>query len=219
MGYLGAKGGSGVYQAIVNVMPPHDTYIEAFLGTGGIMKRKAPAMRSIGVDLNPECIDAFDYPAAELYQADALTFLKDFDYQGQTLVYCDPPYLHATRTSQARYQHEMSDDDHKQLLNTLLSLPENVRVIVSGYRSSMYDDTLTHWWSKDFQAMSRGGVRTETIWCNFEPSNVHYHTFAGENRTERQRIKRKAQRWAKNFEALPRPERQAVLSAILSINE
>lgn len=32
--YLGGKNGSGVYQAIINLLPPHDTYIEGFLGTG-----------------------------------------------------------------------------------------------------------------------------------------------------------------------------------------
>mgnify|MGYP006961072817 CR=1 FL=1 len=75
----------------------------------------------------------------------------------------------------------------------------------------MYDDALSDWWSVDFQAMSRGGVRTETIWCNFEPGQTHYHTFAGKNFTDRQRIKRKAARWAKKFEALPIGERQALL--------
>ena len=36
--YLGAKGGSGVYQAIINVMAPHEFYGELFLGTGVIFK-------------------------------------------------------------------------------------------------------------------------------------------------------------------------------------
>lgn len=45
MGYLGAKSGSGVFQTIINLIPPHDTYIEAFLGTGAVMKRKAPAQK------------------------------------------------------------------------------------------------------------------------------------------------------------------------------
>lgn len=30
---------------------PHDTYIEGFLGTGAVMKRKAPVLRNIGLDL------------------------------------------------------------------------------------------------------------------------------------------------------------------------
>ena len=58
-------------------------------------------------------------------------------------------------------------------------------------------------------------VRTETVWCNFSPAEVHYHTYAGIDRTDRQRIKRKAERWAARYEKLPHGERQAVLSAML----
>ena len=76
---------------------------------------------------------------------------------------------------------------------------------------------LKDWWRKDFQAMTRGGVRTETIWLNYQPGDVHYHTYAGENFTDRQRIKRKAERWAKNFEALPPAERQSIMAALLAI--
>ncbi len=34
------------------MMPPHDTYIETHLGGGAIMKRKPPALRNIGIDLD-----------------------------------------------------------------------------------------------------------------------------------------------------------------------
>ncbi|QQK62510.1 DNA adenine methylase (plasmid) [Shewanella sp. LC6] len=215
--YLGGKNGSGVYQAIINLLPPHDTYIEGFLGTGAVMKRKAPALRNIGLDLNKSCIDEFDYAAAELYQCCAFQFLRTFDYEsnGRTVLYLDPPYLHETRTSTARYEYELTDEQHRELLTLIVDLP--CLILLSGYRNQMYDEALSHWWSVDFQAMSRGGVRTETIWCNFEPGQTHYHTFVGKNFTDRQRIKRKAARWAKKFEALPIGERQALLSALLEI--
>jgi DNA adenine methylase len=35
MGYPGGKSGAGVYQTIINLMPPHTVYIEPFLGGGG----------------------------------------------------------------------------------------------------------------------------------------------------------------------------------------
>lgn len=215
--YLGAKSGSGVYQAIINLMPPHETYIEAFLGTGAVMKRKAPAQRNIGLDKDKACIDSFDYAGeSELHCTDAFRFLSDFDYAsaGSVLVYCDPPYVHSTRTSQARYRHELTDDDHRRLLAILNKIP--ARVILSGYRNAIYDELLSGWWSMDFQAMTRGGVRTETVWCNFNPGEVHYHSFAGKNFTDRQRIKRKAQRWANDFSQLPPAERQAILAALLA---
>ncbi|MEZ8930331.1 MULTISPECIES: DNA adenine methylase [unclassified Vibrio] len=228
MGYLGSKGGSGVYQTIINLMPPHDTYIEAFLGTGVVLKRKAPAANQIGIDINSTCIDGFnsssaidesDFTAADVFQADAFDFLSSFDFSqsGRSVVYCDPPYVHSTRTSSARYENELTDDDHRRLLEMLDSLP--CFVMVSGYRNEIYDDLLADWWSVDFQAMTRGGVRTETVWCNFTPGDVHYHCFAGKDSTDRQRIQRKAKRWAKNFEALPSGEKQAVFSAMLMTME
>ncbi len=218
MGYLGAKSGSGVYQAIINLMPPHKTYVEAFLGSGAIMKAKAPAEFNIGLDKNRAAIMAFssDNPALtyQLAEMDALEWLEQTDLDENTLVYCDPPYVHSTRTSNQRYDHELSDDDHERLLITLKSL--QCMIILSGYRNPLYEEQLGTWFSHDFQAMTRGGVRTETVWCNFEPSQVHYHTYAGKNFTDRQRIKRKAERWASRYQKLPPGERQAILTAILS---
>ena len=48
MRYPGGKGGAGVYQTIINNIPPHDTYIETHLGGGNILERKRPAARSVG---------------------------------------------------------------------------------------------------------------------------------------------------------------------------
>jgi len=53
MRYPGGKGGAGVYQTIINNIPPHDTYIETHLGGGNILERKRPAARSVGIDLDP----------------------------------------------------------------------------------------------------------------------------------------------------------------------
>lgn len=224
--YLGAKNGSGVYQAIINLIPPHQTYVEAFLGTGAIMRRKAPAQTNIGIEINQSVIDKFNHAAAELnlsmniINANAIEWLKAFTPTGKTVIYLDPPYVHSTRTSNARYKNELTDADHAELLATIKKLAStpDVYIIISGYRNPLYDEELHNWYSKDFQAMTRGGVRTETVWCNFMPGEQHYHNFAGKDFTDRQRIKRKAERWAKNFEALPAAERQAVMAALLAID-
>jgi DNA adenine methylase len=50
---------------------------------------------------------------------------------------------------------------------------------------------------------------------NYPADVMHWHSYAGENFTDRQRIKRKAERWAANFRDLPPGERLALLSAIL----
>ena len=55
--YPGAKNGSGVYQNIINLIPPHDIYIDAFLGTAAILRKKKLAKYSICLDRNQICID------------------------------------------------------------------------------------------------------------------------------------------------------------------
>lgn len=230
--YLGAKNGSGVYQAIINLMPPHVKYIEAFLGTGAVMRKKAPALINIGLEKSPGAIDAFNRAAGKSFlpvqvlNCCAIEWLEQlynqksqFNTLERTLIYLDPPYVHSTRTSKARYEYELTDSDHRRLLRVIkrLAVMGGVNVMISGYRNSIYDSMLEGWFSKDFQAMTRGGVRTETVWCSFQPGEVHYHTYAGENYIERQRIKRKADRWAKRFAKMPPMEKQAVMSALLSI--
>lgn len=56
----------------------------------------------------------------------------------------------------------------------------------------------------------------EKLWLNCVVDCVHWASHAGKNFTERQRIKRKAERWGKNYAAIPRAERVAVLAAIMS---
>ena len=41
MNYPGGKG--GVYQRLINLMPPHDVYIETHLGGEAIIRNKKPA--------------------------------------------------------------------------------------------------------------------------------------------------------------------------------
>jgi len=68
-GYFGSKATSGLCQAIIALMPPQDTYIETHLGGGAIMKRKPPALRNIGIDLNARALERFDghYPVEKVH--------------------------------------------------------------------------------------------------------------------------------------------------------
>ena len=224
MSYLGSKAASGAYQAIIAAQPAHDTYIETHLGRGAVMPRKPAAARSIGIDIDPSAIARhFGSEGFELHQEDAVTFLQGFDYStaGRVLIYADPPYLHSTRTSRTRYAHEYSENDHQRLLSTLIDLSNSVAgisIMLSGYPSAMYDAFLPEWNTLEFQVMTRGGPRTEKLWMNYERNSAHWATFAGQNFTDRQRIKRKAQRWADNYRSLPVEERTAILAALLECN-
>ncbi len=218
MSYLGSKAASGAYQAIIALMPPHDTYIETHLGSGAVLQRKPAAAKSYGIDLDPAIIAQSTHPDSTLLCTDAVDFLQSFDFTaaGRTLIYADPPYLHSTR-GKARYRFEYSRQDHLRLLDCLKALPASV--ILSGYPSALYDEHLASWSTKSFQVMTRGGVRTECLWFNYEPNQCHWASYAGVNFTDRQRIKRKAQRWAEKYRRLSAHERIAVLSALMNVHE
>lgn len=215
-GYFGSKATSGLCQAIIALMPPHDTYIETHLGGGAIMKRKPAALRNIGIDLNQHALEKFQcaYPV-ELVHGCAHRFLADYDYRGRELVYCDPPYLKETRSSSRRYLFDYEEQDHLELLKLLRKLP--CHVILSGYPSALYDEWLMGWRSLQLQVMNQAGVRTEKVWFNFTVDRVHWASYAGKNHTDRQRIKRKAENWGRRYRELPPGERQAVLAALMAV--
>lgn len=220
MGYLGSKAVNGAYQAVIANMPPHDTYIETHLGSGVVMHRKPPALRSIGLEIDPETFAQFgSIPDVETYNVDCLTFLRTFDFAsaGRVLIYADPPYVLATRarTRMHRYRHDYTDADHEALIAALGALQASV--MISGYHSDLYAGLLLapQWRSLSYQVKTRGGPRTECLWMNYEPHAAHWADHAGIDFIDRQRIKRKAARWQRMYRELPAGERMAILAAIL----
>lgn len=122
-----------------------------------------------------------NYPGALKYVCDrlrgvnidnrpALDCIRYYDTK-ETLFYVDPPYLFSTRNLATRkgiYHHEMTDDDHVELLNTLKDVKG--MVALSGYYSELYNDMLPDWQRHERNARisaSKGtSVKTECIWLN-----------------------------------------------------
>ncbi len=217
-GYFGSKATSGLCQAIIALMPPHDTYIETHLGGGAILHRKPAALTSIGIDIDANALDAMSPPyPVKLVHGCSHQFLRDYKFTGRELIYCDPPYLHSTRCSDRRYRFDYTDQDHVELLSILKSLP--CQIIISGYPSQLYDDVLQDWRTREIQVMNHNGVRTEKLWFNFTPNKTHWSSYAGKNFTDRQRIKRKAESWGNRYQNMPANERLAVLAAIMAVDD
>jgi len=214
--YFGSKATSGLCQAIIALMPPHDTYIETHLGGGAIMQRKPPALRNIGIDLDARALKRLrcDYPVEKVHGC-AHRFLAEYPFMGRELLYCDPPYLLHTRTSGRRYRYDYEGQDHVELLALLKAVP--CPVILSGYPTALYDEQLADWRTLEVQVMNQAGGRTEKLWLNFTPDRLHWARYAGKNFTDRQRIKRKAESWASRYQAMPRAERLAVLAALMAV--
>lgn len=102
---------------------------------------------------------------------DALDVIREQDGP-RTLFYLDPPYLHETRATTGEYgEHEMSAEGHHNLLCLIRQCKG--KVLLSGYRSSMYDDLLKKWNRHDFSLPNQAaGGKTkrrmvECVWTNF----------------------------------------------------
>lgn len=105
---------------------------------------------------------------------DACKVIKQQDGEN-TLFYCDPPYLHETRSSTWEYgEHEMSEDDHVALLDTLYDIKG--KFILSGYPSDTYDFACLQngWRYEEIQIDNKASSKktkekkTECLWMNYE---------------------------------------------------
>ena len=129
-------------------------YLEAYCG-----RMPAAAARLHGVSL--EC-------------RDALTVIEDYGQHPNVLLYVDPPYLAATRSS-TNYRHEMAGAvEHVALLDALTECEASV--VLSGYDSRLYRLKLDNWARIEMPAWTGNGIRngatktagdrTEVLWSN-----------------------------------------------------
>lgn len=108
---------------------------------------------------------------------DAIDVIRQQDGE-KTLFYCDPTYLKETRTAPEVYRHEMTREDHEELLLRLDACQG--KFLLSGYRSDLYDAWAKDagWRRVDFDLPNHaaGGNEkrrmTECVWMNFDPSTA-----------------------------------------------
>lgn len=90
-----------------------------------------------------------------------------------TLFYCDPPYVHESRSTTGEYDYEMTLDQHAELLETLSKVQG--KFMLSGYPSSLYSQWQQRCgWNcheKEIDNKAAAGkskeIKTECLWCNF----------------------------------------------------
>jgi DNA adenine methylase len=216
MQYIGGKNANGVYQKIINLIPPHDTYIETHLGSGAILRLKKKAAVNIGLDVCEEAIASFPQRQdVNIIQQDAHQFLADYPFSGNEFIYVDPPYLISSRKSQSLYKHEYTQQQHEELLALLVNLP--CQVMISGYWSELYSHKLKGWSCETYQTRDRSGAEvTEYLWMNYEkPTMLHDYQYLGDDFRERERIKRKHQRLKQKIIDLPEYEKHFLISELL----
>jgi site-specific DNA-adenine methylase len=215
MHYPGGKG--SIYQKIINLIPPHDVYIETHLDGGAVIRNKRPARINIGIEKDAEVIKLWEDSKSHsftLIHDDAHNFLKSYEFNGSEFVYCDPPYLKSSRKKQRQgyYRYDYSYAEHKELLQLLRDLP--CKVMISGYESDLYQEMLADWHTDTFTSSCHKGCGIEWLWMNYSsPLTLHDYRYLGSNYRERERIKLKTRRWVRKLEKLPILERQALLYA------
>lgn len=95
----------------------------------------------------------------------AIDIIEKFNSRN-ALIYCDPTYLHSVRAGGNQYTHEMSDTEHRELLELLKK--HKGKVIISGYDSALYNDLLGDWERHEIVSYTQSGdKRTEVIWMNY----------------------------------------------------
>jgi len=93
---------------------------------------------------------------------DAVKVMQSHDGK-ETLHYIDPPYVPETRDKGTDYRHEMTVEDHERLAEVLNSL--DGKVVLSGYRSKLYDQLFAGWERVERRALADGAKeRTECLW-------------------------------------------------------
>lgn len=118
----------------------------------------------------------------QIENTDALTIIKRYAVEG-CFIYCDPPYVPSTRKS-SEYKHEMTEKEHEELIEALLSAP--AKIMLSGYDNELYQRLdAANWDRREFQVQcnatgrTRAGnyqgkgvmlkrqPRTEVVWRNY----------------------------------------------------
>lgn len=237
MSYPGAKDGSGVHQAIINQMPPHNTYVEPFLGSGAVMRWKRPARVNVGCDIDPAVVavsasiadvggcgpgsapgrtasESVGGSAFHFLNVDGIEYLRAGMQGPRDLVYCDPPYLMESRRGHRRlYRYELTRARHVELIDVCRRLP--CMVMVSGYRSELYDRALVSWRRVEYQVRTHRGPATECLWMNYpEPVELHDYRYLGRDYREREHIRRQQARWVRRLLGLPVLEREAMMESL-----
>jgi hypothetical protein len=223
MPYIGGKSQAGVYQRIINLIPPHATYLEPFFGGGAILRLKKPAARSLVCDRDARVLASL--PAGvESVNGCALELLESYPWRGDEFVYVDPPYVLSTRGGRRYYRFEMTDAEHERLLRVLQRI--SPRVLLSHPRCPLYDGALCDaflpggvWTCEEFQTWTRGGTwRPDALWFNYpRPVELHTYEHVGADRRERWNIERRRRNIVRIFSAMPALERATLFAALVDV--
>jgi len=118
--------------------------------------------------------------SVQIESRDACDLISTFD-DGTVLFYCDPPYVHDSRSGGNAYgSFEMEDDEHVRFCETIDAVDGDVAV--SGYQNELYQQHLDGWYVTTRESTTNQNGSTglssdnsttkEVLWTNYDPSSV-----------------------------------------------
>ena len=170
------------HEFVAAYMPARSQYTRAinlikrsFLGFGAITGGRKTGFKTRFNKSSPSPTgDWLNYPDALLHSAERLMgvvieerpahqVISDHD-SAETLFYCDPPYVLSSRTKKEKiYALEMTDADHERLAVLLKKVKGHV--VLSGYRTKLYDRLYEGWKRFERRAMALNQKETtECLW-------------------------------------------------------
>lgn len=102
----------------------------------------------------------------QIEHMDALQLIARYNTP-EALIYLDPPYVRSSRKSGALYRHEMNDEQQVQLLKLITA--SQAKIIISGYRNTLYDSYLRDWETDSILSQTTSTeMAEEVIWMNYK---------------------------------------------------
>lgn len=95
---------------------------------------------------------------------DIMDLIDKYD-SPNVFMYLDPPYVISTRASNQKYQCDMTDKEHENLVNRLLDC--KCKWLVSGYDNPIYDKLTEKYGKMEFASPNSGSSATEILWKNY----------------------------------------------------
>ena len=215
--YVGSKGGAGVYQRIINKIPDSKKILIPFIGSGQIFKRLDHSRSSIYINDYDSGVVA-NYQASsgiEVFNYDFRKFLELTD-TNDCFIYLDPPYLLDTRNGNEYYEFELSEKDHFELIKHLNTT--NSMYLLNHPPALQYSQNLLCSSIEEYDYMTRGGLKKDCLWMNYNPADIALNTYAylGSDFTERQQIKRQLNNIIGKLDKLPFHKRDSIIRDLIA---
>lgn len=217
--YVGGK--NHLWKRLVNLVPQHDRWVEAFAGSAAMSRNLARAAESLVIEKDKAQAARLRValPGHRVIAGDALPILRKGlrTWGPETVLFADPPYPVADRRSARElYACELTTAEHAELVRMLLRA--RCRVLVCGMPWGSYARAFRRWHRHEFPVTLRSGKPgVEVVWTNFaDPFPLHDYRQFGDDKGARQDFRRVIARNLAKLRALDRHERAALLRAFAS---